>query len=330
MMYVGETPWHGLGKALREPATAAQAIAAASLDWDVVKTPLLAFDGHVTHAIPDRFAIVRKDWLGKPRPIFGVVGPEYTPLQNREAFGFFDAIVGKKAAIYHTAGALGEGERVWVLAKLPQLMRIVPGDDAEKYLLLSNSHDGSSAVQIKFTPVRVVCQNTLAMALGQGRSLRVPHRASLRSRMDDAAHLLASINHVYADIEMKFRDFAGRSIDGEQLARYLNRVFPDPEDRDNEDGLMRARRNRLRSTRLFEAGRGSDLAGVRGTLWAAYNGVTELVDHGPPDRASQATRGQLQFDIAHSPAERRLESVLFGEGYSIKVRAYRAACQMLN
>lgn len=120
MMFVGQPPWHGLGTRLDAPATAAQAIAAARLDWDVVKTPLLAFDGSVYHPLPGRFAVVRRDWLGRDdRPAFGVVGPDYTPLQNRDAFAFLDDLVGRGAAAYHTAGALGAaGGRVWILAKL--------------------------------------------------------------------------------------------------------------------------------------------------------------------------------------------------------------------
>src|SRR5688500_811151 len=92
MMYVDEPPWHGLGHRLKSPATSAEAIRAANLDWDVVKKPLIAYDGKVSHPIPDRFAVIRKDWLGQPRPAFGIVGDGYTPLQNREAFAFFDSI----------------------------------------------------------------------------------------------------------------------------------------------------------------------------------------------------------------------------------------------
>lgn len=235
MMYVGKPPWHGLGTALRNPATAEQAITAANLDWEVVKTPLHAIDGKVSHPIPDHFAVIRKDWVGQRRPIFGIVGAGYTPLQNRDAFAFFDAIVGQGAAIYHTAGALGDGERVWVLAKLPGNIRVIGDDIADKFLLLSNSHDGASAVQIKFTPIRVVCQNTLTMALNQGRTLRVPHLSSLHERMRNAVDMLGIITHQFQMIEGKFQEMAGRQINNVQLDRYLNLVFPDPQDPENEN-----------------------------------------------------------------------------------------------
>src|SRR5688572_2399179 len=111
MIYVGEVPWHGLGTRLDAPATSAEAIRAARLDWRVVKKPLCAVDGLAVQAT-NRFAVVRSDLWGKEDcPILGIVGPDYTPLQNREAFAFFDDIVGEGAAIYHTAGALGGGGR---------------------------------------------------------------------------------------------------------------------------------------------------------------------------------------------------------------------------
>ena len=165
MFYINEVPWHGLGTRLDKPATAHEAITAARLDWKVVKLPLFA--GSKRIPVTDRFAVVRRtgDLIQHTDPVLGVVSHEYTPLQNQQAFQFFDPIVGQNAAIYHTAGALGKGERVWILAQLPGHIRVAGDDITEKYLLLSNSHDGKSSVTIKFTPVRVVCQNTLTLAL---------------------------------------------------------------------------------------------------------------------------------------------------------------------
>ena len=139
----------------------------------MVKQPLYVKTGQNYRKAEDKYMMMRADQLEKG-PEFGIVSSDYTPLQNLEAFNFFDDIVGQGAAIFHTAGALGKGERVWILAKLPDSIRIIGDDVCDKYLLLSNSHDGRSSVQMKFTPIfAVVCQNTLTMALNQGRTVRI-------------------------------------------------------------------------------------------------------------------------------------------------------------
>jgi phage/plasmid-like protein (TIGR03299 family) len=150
MFYTGEPPWHGLGTRLDNPATAAEAITAAGLDFTVELTRLTTIDGI---PVPQRVAVVRSD----TQDVLGVVSPAYVPVQNRQAFGFLDAIAAEGGIRYHTAGALRRGERVWLLGKLPGEIRVKDSDDVtEKYLLLSNSHDGSSALRVYFTPVRVV------------------------------------------------------------------------------------------------------------------------------------------------------------------------------
>ena len=280
MMYVGKVPWHGLGTQLKEPATAAIAIKAACLDWDVIKVPLKIKSGHRYDTVKDRFAVIRADTKpAKEIPVLGVVGKNYTLLQNREAFAWLDPTVGSRAAIFHTAGALAEGERVWRLAKLPGEIWVAGDDIAEKYLLLSNSHDGLSSVQIKFTPIRVVCQNPQTMALSSGKGIRISHTGSMAERLSLAEKNLGIIKERFHGIETDFQELAAIAMKEARLVDYLKRVFPDPADKDNERARARVLQAREMSGRLFETGTGNDAAGVRGTLWAAYNGVTQFIDH---------------------------------------------------
>ena len=319
MFYVNEAPWHGLGKKLDAPATAAQAIRAANLDWEVRKVPLYACEGMNSCIVSRRHAIVPTFAWGKPTcPVLGIVGDSYEPLQNQEAFAFFDPIVGEGKAIYHTAGSLGKGERVWLLAKLPNSIRVIGDDITDKYLLLSNSHDGQSAVQIKFTPIRVVCQNTLTMALERGPTVRVAHFPDLRQRLKHARELLGLIEHRYANISQVFHGMAATQLSAKRLSEYLVGVFPDPDpakvkaDR-YERLLKQAKENRLWSVHFFETGVGNRERGVAGTFWAAYNGVTEFVDH---------------RDIGFGPM-RRLQNAWFGRGCSTKARAFNVAVEKM-
>ncbi len=140
MMYTGESPWHRLGTKLDNPATAEEAIIAAGLDYDVMLADLQTTGGL---AVPHRKAVIRSDNYS----VLGVVGNNYLPIQNKECFTFLDSVVADGALRYHTAGALGKGERIWLLAKLPDQIRIKNSEDVtDKYLLLSNSHDGTSSL----------------------------------------------------------------------------------------------------------------------------------------------------------------------------------------
>jgi phage/plasmid-like protein (TIGR03299 family) len=316
----GEPAWHGLGTVLQRPATAAEAIQAANLNWTVSKQPVYAGDGQ-RKLIPDYFAVVRDDtWKEQHEPaVLGVVGSNYTPLQNRDAFTFFDPIVGDHAAVYHTAGALGSGERVWILAKLPTVIRVIGDDIADKYLLLSNSHDGNSAVQVKFTPIRVVCENTLTQALSEGPSLRVAHTRDLRERLRMAAVMLAAVQRRFDELANIFQRMARVPMAQAMLTEYLLRVFPDPRPSHDEARYERAKRqvqgDRGAAAYFFDNGKNMELRESIGTLWAAYNGVAEYIDHG------RFTKGT---------PDRRLNGIWFGEGYSIKARAFTIAEKSLS
>lgn len=306
MFYINEVPWHNLGTKLDKPATAQEAIQAAQLDWPVIKLPLTAGSKHIP--VPDKFAVVRKtsNIVQKSDPVLGVVGKDYTPLQNRDAFRFFDPIVGQDAAVYHTAGALGNGERVWILAKLPGHIRVAKDDISEKYLLLSNSHDGKSSVQIKFTPVRVVCQNTLTLALNEGSVYRVIHHADVRTKLDNAHQMLGLITERFDEVEETFQQMSRVKMDTNRLSEYLATVYPEVKEADK---MELVNRDRSWSEFFFDQGRGNRLPGVAGSLWAAFNGVTEWVDH----RKSRQNENQ------------RLVSSWYGSSYQTKARAFSVA-----
>ena len=319
MMCVGEKPWHRLGTVLKlPPATAAEAIKAAHLTWRVEKKQL--YIGEEGRPFPREVAIVREDrWsLGEEESIFGEVSEDYEPLQNVDAFQFFDPMIKKREALYESAGALYQGKCVWVMAKLSNDMEVVAGDLVERYLLLTHRHDGTGAIQVKFTPVRVVCQNTLNQALSEGPSFRVAHTKSMYARLNKAAEALSRVLAQSKKVEEGFSKMAEVKLNTDRLQKYLLAVFPEPlagEDRKlYERAKARMQRNRDRSQELWESGRGNELPKVRGTLWAAYNGVAEYADYG----------------LTSARDSKWLNGVWFGESYRIKTLAFDAAMQMVR
>ena len=316
MMYVGEEPWHGLGTKLAEPATAEEAISAANLDWTVKKVPVYAWDGRIAYPIDGTFTVVPEYlWGQETCPTWGLLGRDYTPLQNRDTFGFFDDIVGQGAAIYHTAGALDDGRRVWILAKMPDDIVAAGKDITKKFLLLSNSHDGSGSVQIKFTPVRVVCHNTLTLALQTGdASIRVPHTPDIEGRLEIARQNLELIHAGYDQIAKGFAALAKVALDDAGLMAYLKLVFPNPPNLKDGRAFERVERDRQTARKLFTKGRGNNVACVAGTLWAAYNGISEMIDHGRNRRTP----------------DQHLEHIWFGSGYTLKVRAFEMAKRQIE
>jgi phage/plasmid-like protein (TIGR03299 family) len=310
MMYVGEKPWHGEGTKLDRVATSAEAIAAAGLDWEVKKEPIYVSVNGEYKSVPGKYATVRND---RSIPL-GVVGARYAPLQNKDAFRFFDSIVGVKEAMYHTAGSLGIGEKVWILAKLPGYIRIVKDDVVDKFLLLANSHDGSSAIEILFTPIRVVCQNTLNMAikgLENGETARVKHTRSLMVKVDEVRNQLGIIKYQYDMFEQLSQKMVNIQINQEEFHKYLESIGVIVK---NEEGKMSTKMvNTLDTlTELFEHGKGNDLPGVKGTLWAGYNAVVEHVDY---------VRGS---------DKKRAKSLLYGSGADIKQKAWDTAVALVG
>ena len=310
MMYAGETPWHGLGTKLDEPATATEAIDAAGLNYHVDLRPIETDDGI---PIPQRKAVIRRD----SNTVLGVVGNSYQPVQNHECFSFLDAVVEDGQLRYHTAGALGKGEKVWMLAKLPGEIRIKESEDVtEKFLLLSNSHDGSSALRVYFTPIRVVCANTLGMAerRSRGQGVSIIHKGELKTKVAEAQEILGIAKRFYDDLGERLNRLAWHYPTRGQLETYFSMLYPDRPEQKNR----RAENVRKELFRLFEQGRGQNIPETKLTTWAAFNAVTEFVDH------HRSTRGRTPEERA----SRRLESAWFGSGARLKAEAWRMAQEM--
>jgi len=301
---VGPSPWLDLGTELVNPATAKEAIVTAGLDYTVVKKPLKEFEELTRPAnVPGRWATVRTD-TGE---VLGIVDDSYEPVQNRDAFTFFDTLVGSDEAIYETAGALGHGERVWILAKLPGYIKVNRKDIVGKYLLLSNSHDGSSLVRVKLTPIRVVCNNTLTAALQGAGEVQIRHTGHAAEDMEQALSLLGLTNSLYEQVGAIFNRMALTKITDKRLQDYVKALVPDRGDGEDDEENRKIRNAFLQ---LHESGQGADLS--RGTLWGAFNCVTEYADHRMEGNSSS-----------------RLESIWFGRGEQLKMKAFQLAERMM-
>jgi len=306
MTYFGKLPWHGLGTALEEADLFdwPKASVKAGLDWEAELVPLVTSDtgDKVAHRA------VRRQSDGR---ILGVVGHKYTILQNQDAFKWFAPFLEAKEAALHTAGSLRQGSRIWVLAKLNRdPLVIATGDEVEKYLLLSHSHDGSLAVRVGFTPVRVVCANTLAMAHGADASklIRVKHTKDVHQNLAAIREVINLANVEFQATAEQYKLLARKSINQADLRSYVKRVL---KVQDDQDAGTRMKNIIDEIIGLAEAGRGNDLPSVRGTLWTAYNGVSEWLTY---------NRGHTQ--------DSRLNSLWFGDGAAMNRQALETALAM--
>jgi len=311
MAYYGDVPWHKLGTEVPKGVSAEQMIRAAGLDWEVELRPARGAREINRKGEFSRYEVVRvpRPTTKEPEVLLGMVSRRYEPLQNVEAFGFFNPIVGDKKAYFETAGALGEGERIWVMAKMPEAMVIVPGDECLKYLLLSNTHSGNGSVIVKFTSVRVVCQNTLMMAMEDGqKAYRVRHSKQMQFKLNELADFLAITQEVFLKAEESFRRLAKIHMKENRLENYFQAVYPRSEAQ-KKTGDKPQRWGFLRE--IFESRPDLQLPGVRGTLWGAYNAVTRFEDYKQPQQEEQ-----------------RLERTWFGGGADIKLRALEKAKEL--
>lgn len=281
MAYAGDVPWHGLGVPVSDDLTPDQILIAAGLDWEVEKLPLAAIRSEGVLPVPSMHALVRKsDDL-----VLGVCGPEYTPFQNREVFTFFDKFVKGGKMKMETAGSLLEGKQVWALANINKGAFTLPGKDAiEGYLLLSHPHIWGKAAIFKFTPIRVVCNNTLTYALShQGHAFHVPHiQAFDEEIMVNVEEALGISTEIMSEFKEKAEFLAKTKATDQDVDRYIATLYQPELIREaaNDDVIFENfKRNAYLVRDAVQTSPGNDLKSAKGTWWGAFNGVTYCIDH---------------------------------------------------
>lgn len=310
---VGTPAWHRLGKVFENPPSIEEGIRAANLDWKVEKKTLTAEGGI---AIPDRVAVVRD----VDNKVLGVVGSDYSPVQNSEAFGWFQPWLDAGHATLESAGSLYDGKRIWVMAKINKVVGdVIPGDSVESFILLSNAHDGTMSVRAGFTPVRVVCANTLSMAQAHSgsRLLKVNHKGNVRDTLNLVRDTMDLHTKAFNATLAQYTMLATKQIDDETFRKYVRLVFAatpasanSSEDSSSEDSSER-RNLENKTLQLFQDGVGTHIAGVRGTLWGALNAVTEYTTH---------HRGRN--------SDNRMNSLWFGDSANKNQKALKVAVEM--
>jgi len=312
---VKEKAWHGLGTIIDKYPTSAEALQYAGLDYTVEKRNLFTYDTfNQDHAmelpnavagisVPGFYATVRND----TEQVLGVVGNDYQVVQNVDAFSFFDAIVGGgEGVLYETAGALGKGERIFITAKLPDYIRVGKDDCIEKYLFLTTSHDGYGSITAAFTPVRVVCNNTLNAALRENTNcIKIRHTASAQQRLQQAHRLMGISNLVANELEEVFNHWSRVRITDSSLKQLIQiAMAPNRETLQHlksgrEDLLSTCYKNMVEEAVDYAFSSTTQQGQTtKGTVFGAYNAIT----------------GYYQNVRNYKDGESKFKSVMYGSG----------------
>ena len=306
---VGQPAWHGLGKVLPEDTqlSVEEGLIAAGLDWQVDLLPLEISGDEEDNAMAGTSVPAMATVRSQDESVLGVVGMRYNVLQNIEAFRWFQPFLDANEASLHTAGSLHGGKRIWVLAKLNrQSIEVAEGDTIEKFLLLSNSHDGSASVRVGFCPIRVVCANTLSMGHKVGQLLRLRHTASLQATLTEVRDIVSTANEQFEATAEQYRALANRDIAPADLGRYVRQVVLDVPADIGYDLLSTRKANILQDVidRYRSPIRGQYVSN-RPTWWRAYNAVTEYYSYS----AGRSDSGRLK-SLWYGDNQKRSEKAL--------------------
>lgn len=296
LMYTREKPWHGLGTQVMEAPTSAEAIKLAGLDWEVVGQPIFTDSGI---QIPGYVANTRSS----DNRVLGVVTDKYKIVQNKDAFAFTDNLIGENCR-YETAGSLKNGKSVWMLAKLPRTA--VLGDDVDQYLCFNNTHDGTGAVKVFMTPIRVVCNNTLNLALNRAsRFWSCKHMGKMEDKLAEATQTLQLANTYMDELKVKADQYANTSITMDRVKQVVAELFPiNDDDSDRHKATMTKARNEFMTCYFMP-----DIAKFMNTEWGVINAASDFSAHVQPKR-NTSTYQERNFErviVGHPILDRVVE-----------------------
>ncbi|MCR2047169.1 DUF932 domain-containing protein [Acetatifactor muris] len=273
MFSVREKPWHGLGIIVKEAPTSADAIRLAGLDWTVVQEPIYTNFSKVVEGY-------RANVRSSDRKVLGVVSDRYKVVQNVDAFSFTDELLGRGVQ-YETAGSLQEGKKVWLLARLPREY-IIAGERISPYLVFSNTHDGSGSVKVAITPVRVVCNNTLNLALNTAkRSFSMIHTGNIQDKIQEAKDTLFMAEEYMDCLGVEFEQLRRQKITDAQVKEYIEQLLPMEKEPTpiQSKNIIRLREDMMR--RYYDA---PDLQKVGNNAYRFVNAVSDFATHADPLR----------------------------------------------
>lgn len=282
MFYVREAPWHGLGKRVEQALNSQEALKQAELDWTVIQSPIQT---NAQMEIPGYKANIR----ATDQRVLGVVTDRYKIVQNHEAFAFTDGLLGEGVK-YETAGSLQNGKKVWLLARLPEDL-IILGDNVSPYLVFSNSHDGSGSIKVAMTPIRVVCQNTLNLALNNAQRIWTTiHKGDIKTKLEEAKKTLLLAEFYMDKLGKEAERLSKIKLPDHKATKYIDMLIPMPDD---PSKLQERNIHHLRGDmklRYFEA---PDLDHVGKNAYRFINAVSDFATHSKPLRETATFKENL-------------------------------------
>ena len=273
MFYVREAPWHGLGTKVKEAPTSNDALILAGLNWQVLQEPIFT-------AASEPIEGYKVNVRDSDRKALGVVTDRYKVIQNNEAFAFTDELLGEGVR-YETAGSLQGGKKVWLLAHMPREY-IISGEQISPYLVFSNTHDGSGAIKVALTPIRVVCQNTLNLALAKAnRCWSMIHTGDIHEKMQEARDTLLRAENYMQELGQEFENLRMKKLSDRQVTEYIEILLPleDNSTPQQTKNIRKLREDMKR--RYFDA---PDLQHVGKNAYRFVNAVSDFATHAEPLR----------------------------------------------